>query len=127
MIDPMPTEELFGLIGAWAKAEHPEKYVQTLEQVSKPATFRAYLVRLVELRVAADPAWIREVPVSVLDESGLTRTFRCKATPDERLIVGGRRSTGRIHVLWSHLALDKVDFDLLTAAVSRFDLDLVPA
>jgi hypothetical protein len=119
--------ELLALVGAWAKATHPEKYRATLQQVSEPRKFRAYLLRLVELRVAAEPQWIREVPLSILDETRVTRTLRHKHTGVE-YVVGGVRATmdGAYTLRWFMLDSPIDDFNLVSAAMAALDLVLVP-
>lgn len=89
-------EDIFGLIGAWAKEQHPEKYEQTLRVAPDPTVFRRYLLRLVELWVAEDRTRITKVPVSVLDETSITATVKIlRGTAKERIVkFCGRRFNG---------------------------------
>lgn len=117
-------EEILALVGPWAKAEHPDKYKATLQQVSMPARFRAYLLRLVELRAEAEPKWVREVPVSILDETRVMRDLRDRAT-GRTFVVGGRRAGKTVQLRWTMLALEAADFQLITSAITALDLDVV--
>jgi hypothetical protein len=62
----------------WAKIHHPEKYEMTLKVASNPKSFRAYLLRLLEIRYQEDAAGRGELPIFALEETGLTITVRLK-------------------------------------------------
>lgn len=120
-----PTEDLLALVGAWAKANHPEKYQATIAQVAKPATFRKYLLRLLEVRCAAEPLFVTEVPVSLLDETAIRRTLRIRSTGDT-LVVGGPKAAQPTHLTWTMLDALPEDFSVLVTAIRTLDLELIP-
>jgi hypothetical protein len=72
-----PNEEIAALILPWAKANEPEKYQATLAVAQNARTFRRYMIRLIEIRWQQDPAdWIKSVPLSVLEDSGVVMRLR---------------------------------------------------
>jgi hypothetical protein len=66
-------EELAAVILPWAKANHPQKYADTLKVAANARTFRRYIIRLVEIRWAedGDRTWRNEITLSVLEESAI--------------------------------------------------------
>jgi hypothetical protein len=116
-------DELRALVGPWAEQAHPEKWAATLAQVATPVRFRAFLLRLLELRAEAEPDWILSVPTTVLDETALVRTLRRRSS-GQRLVFAGRRAAVR-GLPWRYLALGAEDFELLTGAISALDLEMV--
>lgn len=121
-------EELAALVLPWAKAEHPDKYQQTLAVAANPKSFRRFLVRLVELRVESDKAWSLQVPLDVLDETRLVLPF---LTPSgDRWEVGGAKADPMkiTHRFWE-LALairDDNEFQRLQHTKKTLDLFQVP-
>lgn len=117
----MSNEELFAFIGAWAKANHFEKYEATLKVAKIPATFRRYLVRLVEIRVEEDRTFLREVPLSVLDDSKLRVKMRHRPT-GAVVECAGRLAEGERVWSFAELAATPEDFALLMAAREHLDM-----
>lgn len=121
------SDEIFALVAAWAKAKHPEKYDATLKVARNPETFRKYLVRLVEIRCEEDLAFIRDVPLSVLDETHIVKRF---AIPpgwgDKREFkIGGRLAKEECDLRFTMLNASKEEFGLLVAAVQHLDMAVV--
>lgn len=130
LINPIrrTNEELLGLVGAYAKEHHRSKYDQTLAKVAEPLVFRAYLLRLVEIRCGEQPAFFLEVPLSVLQETALVRRFRVTSS-DRVFVVGGAKATAQEdvpHLTWAMLAQPEPDFLRLIKAIDILDLELVP-
>jgi len=88
------TDELAGLVLPWAKEAKPEAYELTIKASVKPDTFRAYLIRLVELRAAEDVVWRNGLPLSVLEETGLTIQVRHRPS-GQMFSVSGRKVPDR--------------------------------
>jgi hypothetical protein len=90
-------EMLAGLVLKWVKEKYPERYKQTLAVASIPATFRQYLVRLLEIRWEEDgdihAEWKREVPMWALEETKV----RVKARLDDgtEIEIAGKKVEGR--------------------------------
>lgn len=86
----------------WAKEHHPEKYKATLEVASRPAAFRNYMARLIEIRWQEDVEWRMSAPLDALEETSIRARFRHR--PSNRTIeVAGRLSTPRLWA-WGELA-----------------------
>jgi hypothetical protein len=123
----MTNEEIAGLILPWAKAQHPEKYAATLQVATVPATFRRYLIRLIEIRHAEAPGqWINDVALAVLEESAVTMRFRHGPTRLE-LEVKGRLAKPR---QWTFVELQALletpdEFARLLQAKTILDLEHV--
>lgn len=126
----MTNEQIAALILPWAKAEHPEKYDATLKVAGQPGTFRLYLLRLIEIRCTADPAWRTNVPLSLLEQTALTMTFRVKKLGVDIEVKGAKAPGPRV---WSFTELaslmteNEEFFHTLVRAKSALDLELVPA
>ncbi len=121
----MTTEELAVLILPYAKAHHPEKYTQTLDVSTQAKTFRRYLVRLVEIRCTEEAGWMRQVPLSVLEESAITLYCKWRGMPIE---VRGRGVPGPRDWSFAELALCEAHpemFTVLQNAKTILDLDFV--
>jgi hypothetical protein len=128
--------ELGALILPWAKEHQPDAYQKTLGVVSRPAAYRAYLLRLVELRWESEPGWREQVPLRVLDETALEVKMRHPGLGVE-ILVQGRLDPktraprppgqGRVH---SFLALAEVieagvDFKTYMDVLRGLDLEVV--
>lgn len=113
------------LILPWAKQEHAEKYAQTLAVARRGDVFDRYLLRLVELRCAEDRAFLRTVPLWVLDNTAVT--CRMRGAGRGEFVVGGKRTEPVPQVRWWQLSLSRADFDSLMAWVDLFDLQTVDA
>lgn len=72
----MTNEEMGALILPWAKEHRPDPYKQTIAVSGNAATFRAYLIRLIEVRWDAEPDWRPQVPLRALEETALTVRMR---------------------------------------------------
>lgn len=121
----MTNDELADLILPWALQAHPEKYAQTVAQIDLPKTYRRYLLRLVEIRCTEDKAWMSsQVPISVLDETSLTRKLKDRKT-GLVLTFGGNRARG-ITFRFAELTLQPEQFQLLWKAKEALDLEYVP-
>lgn len=122
----MSNDELAAYILPWAKQWHPEKYAQTLQVATRPTAFRAYLLRLLELRWNdADHFSQLEIgkviPISVLDETALEITVE----HDEfgRITYKGQRCQGPITARIAELALSKEDWQQVRRAQRDLDLE----
>lgn len=121
----MSTDELEQLVLPWAEIRHPEKHAQTIAQRTLPKTYRRYLLRLVEIRCEEDRAWMTsQVPVSVLDETSLTRKLRDRRT-GLVLTFGGSRARG-VLFRFAELTLPREQFDFLWQAKEALDLEYIP-
>jgi hypothetical protein len=92
MID---ADKLAAIVLPWARDTHPEKYEATLKVASKPETLERYLLRLLELRWEQDREnveWRLDVPLSALEETGITQGLNWHGTP---IVVSGRKVEGR--------------------------------
>lgn len=118
----MTNEELSALILPWAKAERPDAYAKTLAVANRPDTFRRFLLRCVELRCEAEPAWMRTVSVQVLDETALSARLRHRPTGKE-VTVGGRLATPTPDLPFAALALAPPAFGALLDAVDALELE----
>lgn len=119
------TEALAALILPWAKETFADRYAETIKQASKPMTFRRYLTRLVEIRVEMDRSFIRQIPISILDETALTATVVDRKT-GKRILFAGKRAKG-VHALrFKELLFEKADFELLVSAWETLDLEYAP-
>lgn len=123
MDNPVSNGELCALILMWAKEAHPEKYDATLKVATIPATFRRYLLRLVELRWEAEPEWREQAPVLVLDETKITG--RVKNTAGDVLEMKGQLSDLPHMNRWWELGLDKEEYANLQTAKKVLDLEYV--
>jgi hypothetical protein len=120
----MTSNELAALILPYAKEHHPEKYTDALRVAHQPEKFRRYLIRLVEIRIGEYPAWMNELPISVLDETSLTIRVRDRTTGQEIPLKGQRAEKPISHRI-AELALDKTTFDHLQRAKVHLDLEYV--
>lgn len=122
----MTNEELAALILPWCKATHPDKYQQTLAVSANPSAFRRYMIRLVEIRWSSDTdvAWRDQVPVSVLEESGLTVKMQHRPT-GEMIEVKGRLAPKPRTWTFAELTATPEQFLLLLAAKKTLDLEIV--
>ncbi len=122
----MTNDELAELILPWAFEAHPDKHAQTVAQQELPKTYRRYLLRLVEIRCMEDRAWMTsQVPISVLDETSLTRKLKDRKS-GLVLTFGGMRATGTILFRFAELNLERNGFDVLWKAKEALDLEYVP-
>lgn len=117
-------DDLARLILPWAKEHHPDKYQQTLKVAAIPATFRRYMLRLVEIRCTDEPEWIKTVNVLVLEETGLTKRLKDNQTGDV-YEVKGRLAEGPRITTFAELALPREDFLSLQRAKAALDLEYV--
>lgn len=119
--EPVSNEAMTLLVLAWAKATKPEAYAKTLRVANIAPTFRAYMLRLVELRWAEDVKWRREVPLSVLEETSLKQRVKFDGKEIE---VAGRMVPNRRYS-WMALALDAEGLNQTIMLVETFDLELM--
>lgn len=145
--------ELEALVLKWAAAHHPEKLEQTLAQkdeadqlqhaytqeirvaersvlasqlTKKLATYRRFLLRLVEIRCEEDKGWIRQVPPRILDETKVVTMLRDRRT-GRMMRLAGKKVEPRepdMHP-FSILLMAPHDFDLLMAAWDALDLEYI--
>jgi hypothetical protein len=117
--------EFVAWILPWAKANHPEKYEQTLRTSTHPATFRKYLVRLTEIRWETEPTTRSETPLHLLEETSIVARLRDRKN-DEIIEVKGRNATGgRVWAFKELQTLSRDSFDALRALKQSLDLELV--
>lgn len=113
-------ETLVALVLPWAKDRHPGKYAETVKVIGKPSVFRAYLLRLVELRWEEDKGWRREVPFDILDETAITARFKRGDYSFE--VKGKRAAMPRVWTFEELKGIDEESFSLLRAAKETLDL-----
>jgi hypothetical protein len=125
-------DELVALILPWAKTAHPDKYESTLAVAKNAATFRRYLIRLIEIRWSEEPAWASSaiVPLSVFEESALTMTFVHRPTGTSfevkgRLAPGPRVWTFAELAMLTALPVDERTATLTQLVAAKRELDLV--
>lgn len=124
--------ELLTIIGPWAKETVPELYAATLRQGARPSALRNYLLRLIEIRadgsethgVARDNVFLASLPVSVLDETAITRTLTIKST-GQAFKVAGQKFAGHANLSWTMLDAPPEDFRQLASAITALDLEVV--
>lgn len=86
----MTNDELAGQVLSWAKEKHPDKYRETVGVSVRPRTYRAYLLRLIEIRWEEDPEWRHGVPYLALEETAIVARF--KAGDGTEVEVKGRKA-----------------------------------
>lgn len=111
------------LILPWAKDKHPDKYRATLQVVNAPKVFEKYLIRLIEIRLEAEPEWLREVPLWALDETKTVLKVRHKPT-GKVLEIRGRRAAPRQYG-FSDLRRTPQDFAARIVATEALDLEMI--
>lgn len=116
--------DLCAWILPWAKANHPEKYAQTIEMAKWPATFHKYLTRLTEIRWETDSKTRFETPLHLLEQTSIVARFRDRKT-GEIIEVKGRNATGGRVWAFKELQMDRDSFDAIRALKRTFDLELV--
>lgn len=121
---PVSVEVLEVLVLPWAERVEPAKYRMTVEVRGQAATYRMYLVRLAELRWAADVPGRGTFPLSVLEASAITAQVRHR--PSGRVLtVTGRAAPGTRQWAWAELLLTPQEFLHLVEIKSAFDLELI--
>jgi len=108
-------DELSALVLPWAYEEHRDWYDATLAVASNAKSFRVYLLRLVERRVEEESGFIRTVPLSVLDETTITRTVKFHG---KEIVVGGINP-----VSWMQLNQDSDALEAWLETIDLFDLE----
>jgi hypothetical protein len=108
----------------WAKENMPEQYEATLRVAGKPASFKAYLLRLLEIRYERDVENRGELPILALDETSLTIGATIKGVghyefQGKRAVKGGG---SRVRAI-SELAMDPEEWKQMEAARAAFDLE----
>lgn len=123
----MTIDELSASILPWAKEKHPDKYAQTLKVVTKPATFRKYVTRLIEVRYEEEPEWREQAPLRLLEETSLRVKMRHPATGTE-IEVCGRGVEGRTWGFAEMAAAVEagMDFETVLRIKEGFDLECMP-
>lgn len=118
-------ELLESLVQNWAKQHRPDAWEKTEKVRPRPDAFRAYLIRLVELRYEAEPEWRTQVPLSVLEETALTAKMRLRGT-DRIIDVSGRKVVPRRWGFQELALLMEMDpkLDLNAYAQIKDELDL---
>lgn len=126
----LTNDELAGVILPWAKQYHPDKYDATLKAAAVPATFRRYLLRLVEIRWAEasaegaseeERAWRLTVPVSVLDETSVRLKVLRRPTGEVMEFQGDKAEGEQTH-RFHELVMGPDEFDALQRAKQMLDL-----
>lgn len=116
-------EALEALVLPWAKRVEPAKYQMTLNVQKTPDTYRKYLLRLAELRWAADVPGRREFPLAVLEASHIEAKLLHRPT-GKVLTFRGRQMQPR-QWSWLELLLDPQEFSALVEVKGTFDLEIV--
>lgn len=118
------TGQIAAMMLPWAKAHHPEKYADTVKVSNRPAVFRRYLLRLLEIRCREEEGFMGTVPVSVLDETALTVKVRDRSTGAVLEVKGERAEGPQVTRFWE-LAMEPEDFRTLQSAKQILDLEHV--
>lgn len=119
----MTNDELAGFILPWAKQWKPEPYAATVAVAGRPVAFRKYMLRLVELRYTEERSFRLTVPLSVLEETGLTQRMRL---PDGDVIeVKGKEAGERQWGFGELQHAAEQGWDLPTLLMVKRELDLV--
>lgn len=116
-------EELSALVLAWAKANEPNAYGKTIKVAINPIVFHNYLLRLVELRYAADREFRLACPIRILDETALT--IRLKDKNGIVHIFNGEKCKHPLQNRIRELGLNKQQFIGLQQAKRELDLEYV--
>ena len=116
--------ELLALVEEWAREYKPTEFADTQRQVAVPNRYRRYLLRLIELRVEAEPEWARKVPVSVLDETSLMRVY-VDPKSGAQLTVAGTMYAKATALRWRDLALPKEQLQAMIDTIVGLDLERV--
>jgi hypothetical protein len=132
MQTPPPTElplALGQLVLPWAEVHRPEAFQATMAvmQAGTPQALLNYLIRLVEVRWAEDPAWRLDAPLWALDLTKITLRLQRRAT-GQVLAFSGRRVKDAPWRFRDLAALaGPADLDLLLAAREALDLERMPS
>jgi hypothetical protein len=124
-------DKLGGIVLPWAKERHPDKYAATLKVAKEPATFRNYLLRLLEIRWAEDTdaraEWKLDVELSMLEETAIQQAIVFRG---HDLTFAGKKVEGRV---WSFAELralveagdDGAELERLRRVKDALDLEIV--
>jgi hypothetical protein len=98
-------DQLAAVILPWAKAQHEQKYTDTIKVAGNAKTFRRYLIRLIEIRWAegGDRTWRNDLTLAVLDESAIVMHATHRPT-GTLLAISGRLATPR-QWTWAELGM----------------------
>lgn len=127
----LSNDQLAGFILPWAKENHPEKYDLTLKAAPKAKAFRAYLLRLVEIRweEAGSPnaseeekQWRLSCPLSLLDETSIRLKVRHRPSGEEYEFQGVKAEGPQTH-RFNELVLSPDSFNGLQLAKKILDLE----
>ena len=123
MLAPDVRDALIALVLPWVEATDRAKYDATLAVAVIPATFEKYLLRLLELRWAADRDARGTFPLALLDATAITARARLGAVGE--VTLGGARAAA-CDYRWSELTfLLTLDPDARVAYhAAKRDLDL---
>lgn len=107
----------------WAKVRHPEKYEQTLKVAGVRRSFEAYLLRLLEIRYAEEPAARGTLPILALEETKLV--VRARLRDGRAVEFKGRKLSPRTHAI-AELAMDPEEWAQFDYARRLLDLEYIP-
>lgn len=129
----LSNDQLAGFILPWAKEKHPDKYDLTLKAAPKDKTFRAYLLRLVEIRwqeaseegaSEEEKQWRLSCPISVLDETSIRMKVKRNPTGEVMEFQGSKAAGSQTH-RFHELLMGPDEFDALQRAKKALDLEYV--
>lgn len=120
----MNISELEALVLDWAEAKHPEKHAQTIAMREKSESYQRFLLRLIEIRVHEEHAWIRHVPVHILDQTKVVAQLRDRESGRMLTFAGEKAGNARAH-RFSELDMLPSDFELMLAAWDMLDLEYI--
>lgn len=118
-------DTLCALILPWAREHEREKYEDTMRHAAKADVLRRYCLRLVELRASREPSFVKQVPLSVLEDTALTVRLRDRAT-GEILTVRGAKASGERTWTFRHLTMPPDAFRAHRFLMTTFDLEALP-
>jgi hypothetical protein len=122
-MSPKTLEALQAVVLPWAKAKHPDKYAMTLKVAHNPASFKAYLLRLLEIRWEEEPETRGGLPILALEETSVVVRTRLKN--GKEVEFHGRNSPRRRLDSFriAELALPRDEWEQLQHVRELFDLE----
>lgn len=118
-------DRLCALILPWAYEHERAKYEETMTHAAKPHVLRKFCVRLMLLRVTREPSFVKQIPLSILEESALEVRLRDRTT-GEIITVRGARASGERTWTFQHLMMPPNAFRAHRLLTTMLDLEVLP-
>lgn len=126
MSESFSDDELAALVLPWAKEHKLDAYEKTLAVANRPAAFRNYLVRLLEVRWLEDEAWRTDVPLRALEATSLSLKFKARLLGEGvEIHVAGERYQGERQWSFGELQMlltQGADLNVLHSVKQNMDL-----